>query len=83
MSISVPANHLDHFRRRVIQDAMAEATACYWERRAGTFEACMIQPDDYTGGLTPEEIEQSNRRIENIIEACLNKARVIRLEGLS
>lgn len=81
--IHVPPDMIDHFRRRVIQDAVTEATACHWERRAGYFERCLIQPGDYTGKLTAAEIEESNRRIESIIDACLNKARVIRLEGLS
>jgi hypothetical protein len=29
--------HLDHFRRRVLVDALQEATAAYWRRRATTF----------------------------------------------
>lgn len=33
------AEHVEHFRARVLQDALAEATAAYWERRAETFEA--------------------------------------------
>lgn len=28
---------LEHFRRRVVQDALQEATAAYWTRRAKTF----------------------------------------------
>lgn len=29
--------HVDHFQHRVIQDAIAEATAAYWTRRARDF----------------------------------------------
>lgn len=29
--------HLTHFRRRVIEDALLEATSMYWLRRAETF----------------------------------------------
>lgn len=82
MSISVPADQVDHFRKRVIQDAMVEATASYWERRAGVFEGCLIQPGDYTGNLTTEQVNEANRRIESIIDACLNKARLVRLDGV-
>lgn len=32
-------DHLAHFTRRVLQDALAEATAAYWRRRADTFAA--------------------------------------------
>ncbi len=31
--------HIEHFRSRVLQDALLEATANYWIRRAKTFEA--------------------------------------------
>ncbi len=33
------AAHIEHFRARVLQDALAEATAAYWLRRADTFAA--------------------------------------------
>jgi hypothetical protein len=32
-------DHVEHFRWRVLQDALAEATAAYWERRAVAFDA--------------------------------------------
>lgn len=31
--------YVAHFQHRVIQDALAEATALYWERRAQDFDA--------------------------------------------
>ena len=31
--------HADHFRARVLQDCLTEATAQYWETRADTFAA--------------------------------------------
>lgn len=30
---------LDQFTHRLLQDALAEATAVYWQRRAATFDA--------------------------------------------
>ncbi len=33
------AAYIEHFRGRVLQDALLEATANYWLRRAKTFEA--------------------------------------------
>src|SRR4051812_35810244 len=33
------ADHVDHFRARVLQDAIAEATSSYWNRRARQFAA--------------------------------------------
>lgn len=42
--------HVDHFRTRVLQDAMTDATADYWRRRARSFEAALPRPGDFTGG---------------------------------
>ena len=42
--------HIDHFQRRVIQDALLEATAAYWRARAIQFEHAFPRSDDYPGG---------------------------------
>lgn len=42
--MTVLDEHLHHFARRLIQDALQEATAAYWERRADTF-ATVGTPD--------------------------------------
>lgn len=34
------AAYIENFQRRVIQDALAEATSAYWRRRARQFEGC-------------------------------------------
>lgn len=39
MSARWVVEHVDHFQHRVMQDALAEATAAYWNKRAGDFEA--------------------------------------------
>lgn len=56
---------------------MREATVSYWLRRAEVFERCLVQPDDYTGQLTPEQIQESNRRVQESADACRNKAYVL------
>lgn len=33
----LPPEYVEHFRHRVLQDALAEATAAYWMRRAEQF----------------------------------------------
>lgn len=45
--------HLAHFQWRVLQDALCEATADYWERRAHTFAA--------VGNARCDEIAQACR----------------------
>jgi hypothetical protein len=39
--------HVAHFQRRVIQDAITEATADYWDRRAATFTAVGTPGSDH------------------------------------
>ncbi|MBC2934698.1 hypothetical protein [Nocardioides sp. zg-1228] len=35
---TLPPDYLRQFSRRMVQDAVAEATAAYWRRRTGAFE---------------------------------------------
>jgi hypothetical protein len=37
MSARTLVEHVEHFQHRVMQDALAEATAAYWRRRAEDF----------------------------------------------
>ena len=37
MELTTLAADVEHFRNRVLQDALAEATAAYWRRRAEDF----------------------------------------------
>lgn len=39
MKITDLAEYVQHFRGRVLQDALNEATAAYWTKRAQQFEA--------------------------------------------
>lgn len=39
MSTRALVEHVEHFQHRVIQDALQEATAAYWLRRAAQFDA--------------------------------------------
>lgn len=39
-----PGIDIDHFRCRVLQDALAEALPAYWQRRAVTLQAVGTEP---------------------------------------
>ena len=45
---------LDHFRRRVVQDALNSATAYFWRRRADDLRKGLTRPGDFTGNATPQ-----------------------------
>jgi hypothetical protein len=69
-------DYVDHFRNRVLQDALAEATAVYWRRRAQSFRAALPREGDFTGRATSEEIEAQRERVAATILACCQRAAV-------
>lgn len=69
-------SHVEHFRSRVLQDALADATAAYWRRRAETFREALPREGDFTGRATPDQIEEQRRRVAATILACRQRAAV-------
>jgi hypothetical protein len=68
------AEHVEHFRERVLQDALADATAAYWRRRAGMYRWAAPRPGDFTGRATAAELEERRRRCEQLAEQCDHRA---------
>lgn len=77
VKLSELEEHVDHFRNRVLQDALAEATAHYWRRRARSFEVALPRPGDFTGRATPEQIEEQRMRVAATILACAQRAELM------
>lgn len=69
-------DRLAHFRARVVADALAEATAGYWLRRAEQFEAAMHKPGDFPGLCSVAQIEANNAVLAEKAQACRNRAAV-------
>lgn len=46
----VTAEYVENFRRRVLQDALTQATASHWRRRADQLEAARPVLGEYYGG---------------------------------
>jgi hypothetical protein len=67
--------HVAHFRKRVLQDALTEATATYWRRRADVFEAAAPRPGDFIGAATDEDLDAGRARMAFEAQACRLKAR--------
>lgn len=67
-------DYIEHFRRRVLQDALAEATANYWRRRAETFDAALPRAGDFTGRATSDDIERRRYRVAASALACRQRA---------
>jgi hypothetical protein len=70
-----------HFQARVMSDALAEASAGYWRRRAEHLRSCLSRPSDFRGSATPEQVEARDARLRADIARCLTHAGVL-AEGI-
>ncbi len=75
------AENVEHFRHRVLQDALSEATAAYWRRRAQILRWAQPRPGEYAGHSTPEQLRDRWQRLEEQAVACENRARVAMYGG--
>jgi hypothetical protein len=71
---------LDHFRARVLQDCLTEATAAFWLRRAQQFENAAPRKGDYHGHASREELLDAWERCQATALACRRRAQLI-MEG--
>lgn len=79
--ISTLAENVEHFRQRVLQDALSEAMASYWQRRAQMLEWAMPRAGEFHGRATRAELEGRCARLRVEADACRNRARVAELGG--
>jgi hypothetical protein len=77
MSPAELTDYVEHFRQRVLADALQSATADYHRRRADAFESAIPRAGDYTGNATPEAIEAARYRNAAIVLACRRHAEVM------
>ncbi len=61
---------IDHFRARILQDALTEATAQYWVHRAQQFEAAAPTLSEFHGTATREELNEAWTRGHATAAAC-------------
>ena len=73
--------YIEYFQKRVVQDAITEASAGYWRSRADRFEAAMQRPGDYTGQATEADLLAQRDRLEQTATACRARAEVSLLGG--
>jgi len=78
------AEYVEHFRARVLQDALNEATAAYWLRRAEAFENARVRPrerpSEPLGAVALSGDDKArDERLATTAQACRNKAAVLRM----
>lgn len=71
----------EHLRRRVVQQAILEASAWWWRWRAEQFHAASPRPDDWPGRATPTELAEADARCRETAYACLNRAELLEMEA--
>lgn len=76
------AERVKHFRLRVLQDALSEATGAYWLRRAEVLDAARPRPGDYTGRATDEQLATAAKRCGDAALGCRQRAIVEQCYGL-
>ena len=80
--VAEPITYLEHFGRRVLLDALAEAAPAYWRRRAEALRAARHNPtSDY---LPPERLQAARARWAELTaaaDACDNKATFLEAYG--
>lgn len=69
---------LGMFVRRVIADALNEASAAYWEHRAEVLEDAAPRPGEFHGKATREELSSAWRRCHADAERCRRHAALLR-----
>ena len=74
--------YVDHFRGRVLQDALVEATAAYWQRRGDVFDAARPRACDFPGGATEADLDAARRRCGAVALACRQRAAATELYGI-
>lgn len=86
---SVPPEGMDGetwislFTRRVLADALCEASARYWERRAATFEDAAPRPGEFHGRASREELSAAWQRCHRDADRCRRHAELLRDRSVS
>lgn len=72
---------VDHFQRRVVREAIRDAEAATYLRRAAQLEDARPRAGDWHGGATREDLRRRYDRLSADAQACRNRARVSLLGG--
>ncbi|MFD7157546.1 hypothetical protein ACFV9C_23310 [Kribbella sp. NPDC059898] len=72
-----PDPYIEHFRSRVLLDALTEATALYWKRRAEALERALPRRGDFHGQATREELWERYNALQAEILACRRHANLL------
>ena len=75
-ALSDVIDHIDHFQARVCREAILEAEAATWERRAVMLEWARPRTGDWHGQATRAELRARYDLLTAQAQACRLRARV-------
>lgn len=61
--MNLPDDYLEQFTLRMLQDALAQGTRTYWERRAAVLEAARPRLGEFHGKATREALNARHARL--------------------
>ena len=70
-------SYVRHFQARVLQDALTEAYAVYWSRRAEALERALPRREDFHGSATREDLLERYEALQREILACRRHANLL------
>ena len=76
-----PISYMEHFGRRVLLDALNEASATYWRRRAEALRAARHREGDYLPDGRLEAARTRWRELTEAARACDNAASFLEAYG--
>lgn len=71
----------EQLRKRAAQQAILQAEAWHWSKRAEEFHAAAPRPGDYNGRATPEMLAAAAERCHATALACRRKAAFLEWEA--
>ncbi len=67
----------EQLRTRVVREALRDATAHTWTRRAQALEWARPRPSDFPGRATPDELAARDARLAEQAAACRHRAELL------
>lgn len=80
VSRPVTAERAARFAADMIEEIVLDGLADQWRQRAKVFEWCRPRPGDFMGRARKVSIEEQDRRVREMAQACRHRAEVIELE---
>lgn len=75
------ATYLEHFQHRLLQDALAEASAAFWRARADDLRAARPTAADYIPAGRLDAARTRWRELTEAARACDNRAAFLERHG--